>query len=619
MGWMQKCCQTYDNNVAFAGKITEGATLCPLYFITQKAQIEVTLREDGSFVSATAVRKGEEDTLIPVTERSASRSSGVCAHPLCDQLIYFGLGHPNYPDSDLYEEKYLVYRNGLQAWAIRADAHFLIKAVYAYCCSGNIVSDLSKAGVIACDETGRLQKGNINATAYEKCLIRWRVISDKGVKAESWASPELFANYAQYYEESLLTGDRALCYVTGEEAIIAQNHPKGIVRFANGAKLISANDSSGFTYRGRFSEAGQAYTVGAVTSQKAHSALRWLVANQAVFCGGRTFLCWNTAGYRPPDCVGSFRWMDEDEDEPSTPTTEPQYREYIKRVLRGHHDALVTLQTADRDVEIIALDAATTGRLSVTYYNELAGSDYLDRLERWQTNCCWFCYPKDGQWIIATPSLREIAEFAYGTQQGAFVKADDKVLREQVQLLIGCVVGGTRVSRSIVQALVARCSHPQAYEETNYRKLLYIACAMIRVYHNQLNQEVTMELDTNNKNRSYLFGRLLAVAEKAERATYGREDQGREPNAIRLQSAFVQHPMHTWKILEGALIPYYARLNAGSRKYYKDLIGEIVSSFDPADLSSMNKPLEDLYLIGYYLQRKELNTYTKKSESEEEN
>lgn len=68
-----------------------------------------------------------------------------------------------------------------------------------------------------------------------------------------------------------------------------------------------------------------------------------------------------------------------------------------------------------------------------------------------------------------------------------------------------------------------------------------------------------MALDTSSTDRSYLFGRLLAVAEQVERATYDREEK-RESNAIRMQAVFAQRPLYAWRIIEEKLIPYYARL-----------------------------------------------------------
>src|SRR5262249_37758467 len=88
-----------------------------------------------------------------------------------------------------------------------------------------------------------------------------------------------------------------------EITTIATNHPKRIRHSADGAKLLSSNDKSGFTYRGRFDEARQVFGVGAVVTQKAHSALRWLINRQ----GGRTtyedavYLAWETGGKGIPD------------------------------------------------------------------------------------------------------------------------------------------------------------------------------------------------------------------------------------------------------------------------------------------------------------------------------
>ena len=89
-----------------------------------------------------------------------------------------------------------------------------------------------------------------------------------------------------------------------------------------------------------------------------------------------------------------------------------------------------------------------------------------------------------------------------------------------------------------------------------------------------------------------------------------------DPNAIRLQSAFVNHPMQTWKILEGLLNPYFQKLRPGSREYYRELISQIVTSFREDDAAVLNQELKETYLLGYYLQRAELNK--KREEKEEE-
>lgn len=110
-----------------------------------------------------------------------------------------------------------------------------------------------------------------------------------------------------------------------------------------------------------------------------------------------------------------------------------------------------------------------------------------------------------------------------------------------------------------------------------------------------------MALDTESRNRSYLFGRLLAIAEKVERDTYDAGED-RETNALRMQSIFSRRPMYAWRILEERLIPYYRRLKPASRQYYKRLTGEIADALDSCR-EPLDRPLEDIYLLGYYSQR----------------
>ena len=111
-----------------------------------------------------------------------------------------------------------------------------------------------------------------------------------------------------------------------------------------------------------------------------------------------------------------------------------------------------------------------------------------------------------------------------------------------------------------------------------------------------------MTLDTEDKNRSYLFGRLLAVAELAERETYDKYE-GREPNAIRMQAVFSRRPMYAWRIIRESLNPYLTRLPLKCRNDFKNKIDEIMEGFRAEDIAVLNQPLQDVYLLGYSHQR----------------
>ena len=271
----------------------------------------------------------------------------------------------------------------------------------------------------------------------------------------------------------------------------------------------------------------------------------------------------------------------------------------------------------------MGLDAATTGRLSITYYNELSASDFLNRIMYWGETCNWlylrFTEQKQPYYRLETPTFRRIAECAFGREQGNFIELNDKVLKEQVQRLMKCMLDRQPMPRDIVSALVNRASMPLAYSRNNREILLATTCATIIKYYTDKGimkgEYDEMKLNLENRDRSYLFGRLLAVFEKVERSTY-EKGENREPNAIRLQSAYVNHPLKTWKTLEDALKPYFQKLKPGSREYYKRLISEITEQFCEEDSSLLNQELKETYLLGYYLQRAELNK--KKDEQKEE-
>lgn len=125
-----------------------------------------------------------------------------------------------------------------------------------------------------------------------------------------------------------------------------------------------------------------------------------------------------------------------------------------------------------------------------------------------------------------------------------------------------------------------------------------------------------MALDTNCSDRSYLFGRLLAIAEAVENSTY-TDEKRRETNAMRMQKALALRPMSTWRFLEEKLEPYYKQLKPGLRQYYRNLTQEVVDKL-PASDSSLNQKLEDIYLLGYYHQRAYRTEKADKQETEEE-
>ena len=101
-------------------------------------------------------------------------------------------------------------------------------------------------------------------------------------------------------------------------------------------------------------------------------------------------------------------------------------------------------------------------------------------------------------------------------------------------------------------------------ERWEWEKVLSVACALV----NEKGAD-GVGLDNNIKDRSYLFGRLLAVADVLENTALRADEKKRITNAERYMSAFSQHPSRTWEIIQKAIQPYKARLGEKSIFYTK--------------------------------------------------
>lgn len=585
MGLLQKAVETYGAMAHRAGQVFEGENepLAPISHIMARPQIIITLDQSGNFVAAQVLDKNTPKIIIPATEESAGRTvkAAELPHPLCDYLRYL------LPQNQV---EYQHYISQLSTWANSSHTHPKLHAVLNYVQGGTILENLRQAGI----------------DSEEKAMVCW-VVNGLGetLNGPCWTDRTLMNAIIDYYHEKRTDTPPALCMISGELEMPAGQHPKGIVPISGNAKLISANDSSGFTYRGRFDDAAQAATVGYAASQKAHSVLRWLVANQSVSFGGRTFLCWNPQGIQVPRVTGPMGRRSGTAQRAANPS---QYQKQLREALSGWKEDLP--QSAG--VVIAAFDAATTGRLAVTYYNELLASDFLDRLHDWESSCCW----EDGPYGIQSPSLFQIVSWAFGTPRNGKAEMDDRILSQQMQRLVACRMDKAPFPLDIERALAEKASHLLLYEGENRQKLLFTACAAIQKYHcDHLKEEWDMALDKNCSDRSYLFGRLLAIADAIENNTYTDEDR-RETNAIRMQKAFTLRPMTTWSALWDKLRPYNKRLaqsKPGLYRYYHSVIDDILNRLSPFD-PTLNQKLDDIYLLGYSHQR----AYrTEKSDSQE--
>lgn len=92
-------------------------------------------------------------------------------------------------------------------------------------------------------------------------FVRFRVDGD-----DLSSDRNVWNSYTQYYQSTLK--DKGICYIQGKEMPISFLSPYKIRNAGDRAKLISSNDSTNFTYRGRFENVEEALSIGFDTTQK---------------------------------------------------------------------------------------------------------------------------------------------------------------------------------------------------------------------------------------------------------------------------------------------------------------------------------------------------------------
>ncbi len=595
MSWADELYRVYENNC-------NGGELLPVSHSTANAQIEITIDENGAFDSAKAIDKSDAVTVIPVTENSGSRSSGISPMPFADKLIYIAGDYKDYAVGKRSDnsEYFKAYISQLEQWKDSKFTHPAVKAVYNYVEKDCIIKDLVSCGVLKCDEsTGKLTEDyKIAGIAQADSFVRFRVnYSDLEHENRTWKDKSLYDSFLQF--NTSIMGNEQLCYATGKILPTTYKHPSKIRNSGDKAKLISANDESGFTYRGKFSNKEEAFAISYEFSQKMHNALKWLITKQGFSIDSLSVAVWASAMQPVPKIMSDLSacYMDEFPDDEFVADTESKHAELVEKMIFGYQKEY----THNSKVMIMGVDAATTGRLSVSMYSEMESSDFFNNIKSWHENTAWRRFDgKNNRSVFNDFSIYEIAGCAFGTEQGDRIECKKELLRETVVRLIPCVTEGRSFPVDIVRALCRKASNPLAYEKSyNHRIVLETACGMIRKYNSENGGITTMSYDPNETDRSYLYGCLLAIADAAENSAYEKEDKGKRlTNAKRYWNSFSNHPCRTWKVIEERLLPYMNKL-AGAKKVYYDRLKQDIMGKMSLETFNDDSPLEPAYLLGY--------------------
>lgn len=621
MSWIQKLCEVYD---AMAG--VEGCTLIPVGFTQKKIKYNIILSAEGKFVTAHEIPEDEQTCMVPSTSQAEGRVGATGApFPLADGLKYIvpGVGEEN--------PRFEMYLAQLASWSCFEGAPLCLRILHQYLEKRTLFQDLMKVPGL------KLKYEKDGSGADAKSFACFSVQTLDG-DSRLWMRADVQQSWTQY-TASMADGNPGLCYAVGKRLDISEKHPK----YVGNAKLISAEDAGyPFLYKGRFVEDRSAVTVSSTVSVRAHNALKWLMEHQGFSRYGVQIVGWNVAV--PVLNLSPAEELEEDEeDEDITGENRPKVRQpdtfelyatalrdavegYYKQLDKHFQDTELSEEAKKRrdEIVILGLQAATPGRMSIIYYQEIPGNKYVEHLQNWEEQCRWEIPGKEKE--IRPPHWIEICEAVMGrdavlTAKGDFrcEKAATKQMREIQMRLLSCVTNGSKLPEDMVKRAFARAITPSSFTNKDgswdgysWSRSVAVTCAMIRkLYLDKERQELSHVLDVHEQNREYLFGRLLAVAHKLELDTMQDLDPKRRNKtktaAVQAMATYVQNPAKSWTHLYCKLLPKLRELGKDgySARRYQKLFGEIESLFLPGEREKQGA-LSYLLLVGFSAQLREL-------------
>ena len=665
MSWMQKLYRTYEY-IQEQGLDDENLALP--FHMSKAVHLKVILNDKAELVGAEPIKK---QLPIQITEDSSKRSgSTIAPYALHDGLQYIAKTAEKYltieylneiakkkapqkggkkwqefltgtdedkqkfanKEKEKYKKCFESYESQLSGWAKFGNLQE-IEIVLQYIQKGSLIEDLLDKEIFSF-------KDNILLSGKDDpfdLTIVWAIdMSGLGdLHSDLWDKPCIQNQWIEYQESLIQKGrHKSLCCITGDLDYPTEAYP----RINGNAKLVSADGgSTGFTFRGRFygdkdngakSELGsQAVILGKNASHKAFSTLKWLINRQGIRNGKQVILIWSSNCISDEDKLLSSLYWDEDDIYASLLSEDKvdhsanlgfETAEQLKKKLHGYKEKLAI----NEQISLLIVDepSKTGGRMSLTFYQEKLRNDYFCGLDEWQDDFAWYQEYKSS-WPVIAPSLERIAKVVLTKTE--FEDKDRKLRRQLYARLLPVISGGTSVliPEDLVQKSFEVACNPFAnhrlkdgekIRSTNWQRNIGVACALYkgwraRKYPSQ--RRYSMSLDTENRSRDYLYGRLIAQAESMEwYALYlqnGKKTPTRATNAERYFQQFVQRPYSTWRNLESEkLVPYKNYLTSQGKDFYKQAIGEIMELFQRDDYVCDEK-LSGEFLLGYHCQKME--------------
>lgn len=603
----------------------DNPVLLPIYHTSLKSNgkniIAVKLDQDGSFYKAEFMYDNQT-IIFPVTANSVARSgSNPAPHPLVDKFSYYipEVSQSQYDDFHKQLASWIAYceEGRVKEFLIKIQ-HFILQTDFLSSILQSLYGEhYQREGlkITYSDSDGKNKTVDLSAYFLEFSIVQFNGFKDESVTSYK-ALHQSFISFMTANQDNLRT-----CNISGRMEQITNKH-RGLM---GTAKIISVSNK-GEAYKGRFKEREDVFSVGYETSEKIHLMIKYLLENKnsSTWLGSSQYLInWfsdDLANESQLDIVKpAFNDLFEDDEDEKDSLVFIKPNEENKNIgssfIKGRK-----LFGNDATYYVAILNKTSNGRIALKYFRQVQVSQLLKNLETWQENYSWEAKTKSGNYKLRTPTFNDIINAAYGIDRERYLELDnDSFKSDQYQQLVTALIDGNPVPSTIVKKLETNIKQRQKYPN-HWSQVQQISLAIL---HKQYGREFKPMLDHENTNRSYLFGRLLAIFELIETQRYRIDgnNQERITNAERYWNAYTSQPAKLMMNLTNKIKPYEETVKLNAHGIFNKLDkerAEIIRLLNPLmRKKDINDPLDYQFIFGYYAEKQFFYTKQEKNESEE--
>ena len=388
------------------------------------------------------------------------------------------------------------------------------------------------------------------------------------------------------------------CLITGEKSLIARLHTATPISGAkSNAKFVGFQKNCGYDSFGKEQSYNAPVSVNAMNAYT--KALKYLIKikDNHFRLGEDTIVFWAEKENKEYDFEGVFSVFfskDFDSDDPDKSVKE------VKNLFAAIYTGKV--ERIDSNFYVLCL-SPNAARISVRFWETGKVKNFAKRIQQHFIDFD----------IIRAPDAPEYLNLYQILSATALEHKMDNVAPNLIGPVVQSILKGTPYPVSLLQQCIRRIRAEQ--------KITRERTAILKAYINRynrfhsMNEEVTVALDRNCKNKGYLVGRLFAVLEKVQQDTHpglnatitDRYYGAASTNPVTVFPQLLKLNQHH--------LSNYGNEKQGLKTVREKELGEIINALDvfPAHLTLEEQAQ---FAIGYYHEKQSFFEKNNKSEGE---